>query len=573
MDDSTIIIKQNRCFKEVIKELSDYEEASGAKINYKKTKGLWTGAWKGRRTTPLDIEWTSKNVKNLGVYFGNDNPAHDTFADIIPNVIKRLHYWKKFKLSPIGKAKTIEIFIASTLVYATKFYKIPDDMVITLRSQILDFINFPLKTNTISQKEMWRPKEKGGIKLPNVQFKSQVAKAKWLIELASTPELKAHLSIFQSLLGIQKGYISGRDLLFLPHSYMQRHLNTDNSFYKEALLAIADFDMSKGISDVTKWDKEHLFYNNLFSLKNKEPPIPIQTYFDDRNFYTFGQFLDEKIKQARDQPHDRRVVSLCDKIALKINVKKKDNLVLINGDEIKLHLVTHHHLYQDKISRITGFHHSQIKWRDALQILIVWDDVWYTVHNYLSTHKTTSIIWQQIHLNFYTQYLYNKWHKVSQACPLCGQIPQNRFHIILHCEIVTKTWKTIEPILLQLHPTQVSDAEKAFGIVIEKPKNQQYNRPTKHFGIHVRNWLTYLMRRSIAKVERKAHYSNSNIIYKIKQQLQHSLVKELDKKLFILHNDQKMDVFDHFFAYKNVLCKKTGEATYKINRLFPKLTP
>ena len=60
---------------------------------------------------------------------------------------------------------------------------------------------------------------------------------------------------------------------------MQRHLNTDNSFYKEALLAIADFDMSKGISDVTKWDKEHLFYNNLFSLKNKEPPIPIQTYF------------------------------------------------------------------------------------------------------------------------------------------------------------------------------------------------------------------------------------------------------------------------------------------------------
>ena len=83
MDDSTIIIKQNRCFKEVIKELSDYEEASGAKINYKKTKGLWTGAWKGRRTTPLDIEWTSKNVKNLGVYFGN----------VIPNVTKRLHYW------------------------------------------------------------------------------------------------------------------------------------------------------------------------------------------------------------------------------------------------------------------------------------------------------------------------------------------------------------------------------------------------------------------------------------------------------------------------------------------------
>ena len=458
MDDSTIIIKQNRCFKEVIKEISDYEEASGAKINYKKTKGLWTGSWKGRRNKPLDIEWTSKNVKNLGVYFGNDNPASETFSDIIPKATKRLHYWKTFRLSPIGKARTIEIFIASTLVYAIKFYKIPEDIETSLRSQILDFINYPLKTNTISQTEMWRPKEKGGIHLPNVQFKSQVSKAKWLIELISSPELKAHLSLFQCLLGIQKGNISGRDLLFLQRSYMQRHLKTDNKFYKEALLAITDFDISKGISGVTEWDKEHLFYNNLFSLKTEEGPIPIKKYFEDGNFYTFGQFLDEKTKQARDQPYDRRVTSLCDKVAMKINVKKEDKLVLSNGEEIKLNFVTHHHLYEDKISKITGFHHSQLKWLDALQILIVWDDVWYTVHNYLSTYKTTSIIWQQIHLNFYTQYSYNKWHKANNACPLCGQIPKDIFHIILRCETVTKIWKIMELLLLRLHQTQISDA-------------------------------------------------------------------------------------------------------------------
>ena len=66
MDDTPTVMKQNRCFKEVIKELSDYENASGARVNYKITKGLWTGIWKGRRTTPLGIEWTSENVKNLG---------------------------------------------------------------------------------------------------------------------------------------------------------------------------------------------------------------------------------------------------------------------------------------------------------------------------------------------------------------------------------------------------------------------------------------------------------------------------------------------------------------------------
>ena len=43
MDDTTIIIKQNRCFKEVIKELEQFEQATEARVDYGKTKGLWVG--------------------------------------------------------------------------------------------------------------------------------------------------------------------------------------------------------------------------------------------------------------------------------------------------------------------------------------------------------------------------------------------------------------------------------------------------------------------------------------------------------------------------------------------------
>ena len=45
------------------------------KINYK-TKGLWTGSWKGRRISPMNtIKWTSADEKNLGIYFENDKPG------------------------------------------------------------------------------------------------------------------------------------------------------------------------------------------------------------------------------------------------------------------------------------------------------------------------------------------------------------------------------------------------------------------------------------------------------------------------------------------------------------------
>ena len=116
-------------------------------------------------------------------------------------------------MSPLGKGRVIDIFIASTLVYAMKFYTIPKHLEKQLRADIRNFMNFPLKVKTIAQKEMWRLKELGGLKLVNVQIKSQISKAKWFVELVSNPDLSAHLQLFQRLIGIQKGNISGKHLI------------------------------------------------------------------------------------------------------------------------------------------------------------------------------------------------------------------------------------------------------------------------------------------------------------------------------------------------------------------------
>ena len=63
------------------------------------------------RDTPLNIKWTSGDDKTLGVYFGNDDPAKQTFEEIIPKVKKKLNYWKQFcNLCALAKARVIEIF-------------------------------------------------------------------------------------------------------------------------------------------------------------------------------------------------------------------------------------------------------------------------------------------------------------------------------------------------------------------------------------------------------------------------------------------------------------------------------
>ena len=114
-DDATIVILQNRCFKEVFKDLEDFQEASGSKVNFQKTKGLWTGPWTNRTDKPINIKFTNKNVKSLGVYFGNDDPARETFRDIIPKIRRSLNFWKPFALSKFAKARVIEICHASRL--------------------------------------------------------------------------------------------------------------------------------------------------------------------------------------------------------------------------------------------------------------------------------------------------------------------------------------------------------------------------------------------------------------------------------------------------------------------------
>ena len=107
-------------------------------------------------------------------------------------------------------------------------------------------------------------------------------------------------------------------------------------------------------------------------------------------------------------------------------------------------------------------------------------------------HTTKTIIWEQIHLNYYTQYTYNKWHKRSEKCFLCNKIPESRFHIILHCDFTNDLWNEIEPILKKIHPKHVTDEEKAFGIIERKQTP----------GILIRNWITYLLRECISKEER-----------------------------------------------------------------------
>ena len=558
MDDTTIIIKQNRCFKEVIKELELYGQATEARVNWGKTKGLWVGSWKGRRVSPLNIKWTSGVVKNLGVYFGNDDPAVATFEELVPKFKKRLAYWKRFSLTKIGKATVAEMFLASKLFYAMKFYPIPQKFQKEIQDSIFDFVNFPNKVITVSQKEMWKIKINGGIKLVNVQVKSATSKAKWLLEMATNPYFRVNLDIFSSLVGVQRGDNRGRDLIFMHRAHITRTMKIDSQFYREALKSVSIFERKKGVPDVAAWDDENIFYNPL--IMNKAGKTLKETeYFRVNGIFKLGQLLKEKAREARGLPFDRRVVSLMNVITLDTAVKKEDMVYLGSKREVEMSLITQKELYEDAILRTNSQDHVyQNKWVTELDSVILWEAVWESVHHSFLSNSTRTVVWEQIHLNFYTQYSYNKWHGGVGACPLCGRVPESIYHIVLLCDYTNSAWARMAPILSKLDGRPVDDAEKALGIVHIKPTD----------GMRLRNWLTYKLREQILDFERVGYYSSGAVSPGIfKSKFNRSVADDIKKMMYRYANEGKLEVFEKKVGYNNVLFDKIQDGEYRLKKV------
>ena len=152
-------------------------------------------------------------------------------------------------------------------------------------------------------------------------------------------------------------------------------------------------------------------------------------------------------------------------------------------------------------------------------------------------------MWEQIHLNNYTTYSYNKWHKNTVPCPFCLQIPLERHHIPISCTTVAHLWRDLERHLQVINPTPLSDCEKIFGMHGTTP------------DVILRNWLTYLFRQIVAEQEGCAFHNKkgSSNLHDIRIAYNNKVKSELWLKYNIYRNLDREDYFAKIFAVKDYL--------------------
>ena len=551
-DDTIITILQNRCFKEVIKELRNYEEATGAKINYGKTKGLWVGRWKYRLHGPeIDekITFTNQNVENFGLFFGNENPGLKTFEKFLPKVKRSMDYWKQFQLSIMAKSRIIEIFHASRLWYACRFYHIPKEIKEQLQKAFFDYINYPHKVPTVSQEEMKKQRLHGGIKLIDIESKQSAFMVNWLIDLAINEEISICNFVYTELMGEQPGYLRGIELFFTTQRYASSCITYSSQYYKNALKAITRLKVRKKVEKVLS---EKLFHNPIFKDKNgltmKENLV-----CKKNNIKTFGQLTDNYVRKLWGLPYHPHLANYYLTIASKDTENRNDHTLFLTEQNkfISFNNIFHKDLYEEFIRIGYVDHHSKRKWESRFPTPpLQWKNIWESLNSPIVSEDSKSIIWDQIHLNEYTTFSYNKWHSCSQPCPFCLQIPASEFHITLECPVVISLWTQIEPRLQNIEPSPVTEQEKVLGL------------PGTTRAILLRNWISFALRSCIVSQENIAFHNKRGKASEndIKKKFNEFIKSELYSKYLIYKNLNRLDFFLDIFTINDyILSWEHGE--------------
>ena len=70
-DDTSLVLTSTDAIKAVFDTYAVFASVLGSRLNQVKSKGLWLGSWCGRLDTPVRLDWTSRTLKILRIFFGS----------------------------------------------------------------------------------------------------------------------------------------------------------------------------------------------------------------------------------------------------------------------------------------------------------------------------------------------------------------------------------------------------------------------------------------------------------------------------------------------------------------------
>ena len=174
-DDTIIVIKSDKSIKESMKIIKDYEEATGAQLNYDKTSIMGLGLWKNRTTWPVEgMKIVLGCFKILGVVYDNDyeKAKQENRKSIEKSIASHIGKLYLRKLSLFQKSIVINCKVLAKAWYMSHVYPVPQETAKSVEKCIFKFI-WNGNYHPVNRKTLYLKREKGGIGVIDMNIKAK----------------------------------------------------------------------------------------------------------------------------------------------------------------------------------------------------------------------------------------------------------------------------------------------------------------------------------------------------------------------------------------------------------------
>ena len=489
-DDTQILVTNDESIAEVFRQLKEYELATGAKVNIRKTEGLFVGKWKNRHDKPFDCKWTNDKVFALGLWIGNKDTSEIIFTEQLAKIENKGAFWKPRKLSLIGRVHVVNIFILSRLWYRTEIFLIPIHILKELEKYIIDFV-WAGKKHEVDKNILYANLEHGGLKLTNIPNKVSSQGIVWLSKLSTMEKNCFTRVLSEEQIGSFEGDYFGLD--FLKTNSKCHMIKSKDSFYEEVIKAKQKFIMEFIPSKYNQLVEEHIFGNPRIVDSNGYPYKPMKDLIRlgifrvrDLSFKSGTKKFNKKVFNAireirKHVPSQLNLPNTGSENPLKTQLGKK----LIPFQNLNLKDIYSELQSQEKINEA-----YRAKWEQILNCTSLdWNKIWNNIHQSIVSADVKSIIYSQIHLGYFSEYRLVKNRSIQSAtCKLCSEPLTELHHEIINCKVLLKVIDSFKTLISKLGRTEtLSQQELAFGTLANSNKEQ------------LRNFIVFIIRSIVHK--------------------------------------------------------------------------
>ncbi|UYV61775.1 hypothetical protein LAZ67_1006465 [Cordylochernes scorpioides] len=166
-DDIVLMVRQEEHFGEVASIFQGFRCASGIRVNFRKSVGLWCGAWRARVDSPLDISWTDTSLRILGCDIRPRASAAMHEGHLLNLVDADFRRWAPFTrgLSLVGRARAGNCLVLSTFMHHLHGYITADSSISKLQARLVRFVWGYDRTAWLPAGLLSRPVSLGGFGL------------------------------------------------------------------------------------------------------------------------------------------------------------------------------------------------------------------------------------------------------------------------------------------------------------------------------------------------------------------------------------------------------------------------